>query len=119
MGITVQQENPNLYMIQVTGMLKKSELDAMQTAAAKELQPDSSFKLLIILENFKGWQRGPDWGDMNFYAEHGDKIAKIAIVGEPKHESDWLMFTGAGFRRAPVKFFPPEQIEHARQWLCG
>ncbi|MCI0499885.1 MAG: STAS/SEC14 domain-containing protein [Planctomycetales bacterium] len=117
MGITVQQESPDVGVMRITGLLKKSEMDAVQAAAAKDLQSGASVKMLIVLENFKGWERGSDWGDMNFYAEHGDKIAKIAIVGDPKHETDWLMFTGAGFRRAPVKYFPPDQLEQARQWL--
>jgi len=78
----------------------------VQAGAAKGLKPDVNIKLLIILEDFKGWERGSDWGDMNFYAEHGDKITKIAIVGDPKHETDWMMFTGAGFpARAGEIFF--------------
>ena len=26
-------------------------------------------------------------------------------------------FAGAGVRRAPVKFFPPSELEQARAWL--
>jgi hypothetical protein len=28
-----------------------------------------------------------------------------------------LMFTGAGFRRAPVKYFTRDQLAEARGWL--
>jgi len=28
-----------------------------------------------------------------------------------------LMFAAAGFRRAPVKFFPTGQVTQAREWL--
>jgi len=29
-----------------------------------------------------------------------------------------MMFCGAGYRDAPVKFFPPSQLSQARQWLA-
>jgi hypothetical protein len=29
-----------------------------------------------------------------------------------------LAFAGAGVRRAPVKFFPPNELEQARSWLA-
>jgi len=119
MSITVQEESENLFVMQITGQLKKSELDAVQAAEAKKLDSNSRVKLLIIVEDFKGWEGGVNWGDMSFYAEHGDKIAKIAIVGDPKRESDWMMFMGAGIRPSPLKFFQPEQVEQARAWLCS
>jgi hypothetical protein len=42
----------------------------------------------------------------------------IAIVGEPRWEADTLAFAGAGFRSAPVKFFPEGQVAQARAWLA-
>jgi hypothetical protein len=118
MGITVKEEGGNVSVVQITGLLKKSEIDAVQAAAAKKLADGSRIKLLIIVEDFKGWQNSDDWGDINFYAEHGDKITKIAIVADPKHETDLMMFMGAGIRPTPQKFFPPDQIEQARKWLA-
>lgn len=54
---------------------------------------------------------------MTFFVQFGDRIAKIAIVGDPKWESRMLMFTGAGFRRAPVKCFTESQLPEAYDWL--
>ena len=118
MGITVQEESGGLAVMRITGQLKKSELDAVQGVASKKLDQSASVKLLIIVEDFKGWEGGVDWGDMSFYAEHGNKIAKIAIVADPKRESDWMMFMGAGIRPSPLKFFPPDQLSQARAWLA-
>ena len=39
---------------------------------------------------------------------------KIAIVADHQLETDLLMFAGAGFRRAPVKFFSANQLALAR-----
>ncbi len=121
MGVTIKNENGNLSVMCITGVLKKSEFDAVQAAATKILDNDPSLriKLLLVVENFEGWERGVNWDDMSFYAAHGNDIAKIAIVGDPKWETELKMFTGAGFRAAPVKFFPPEQLSQARVWLEG
>ena len=118
MGLTIREEDGNLMMMRLTGLLKKAELDAVQAAAAKRLGPNTSIKLLIVEVNFKGWERGADWGDLSFYAKYGDKITKIAIVGDPKWKTDLMMFAGANFRAAPVEFFPSNQIEDARMWLA-
>ncbi|OHB45751.1 MAG: hypothetical protein A2178_01025 [Planctomycetes bacterium GWC2_49_10] len=118
MAMTVEEESGNVRVIRVNGLLKKSELDAVQVAEAKKLAYYSRVKLLIIVENFEGWEGGVNWGDMSFYAEHGDKITKIAIVGDPKREADLMMFMGAGIRPSPLKFFPPQQLEQAQKWLA-
>ena len=117
MAITFQQENDQLAVMRVSGLLKKSEMDAAQAAAAKQWDPQSRVKVLVIVENFEGWEGGVDWGDMSFYAEHGDKMEKIAIIGDPKREADLLMFMGAGIRPSPIKFFPLGQATQARAWL--
>lgn len=117
MGLTIHEEPDNLYVLRITGMLKKAEMDAAQDIAAAKWGSNARIKLLMVLENFKGWDKDPNWGDMTFYTEHEQKIIKIAIVGDPKHECEFMMFTGAGFRSAPVQYFPAEQIEQARQWL--
>jgi hypothetical protein len=117
MSVTVQEESGNLNVMRISGLLKKSEYDAVQAAAAQRWRNIDSVKLLIIVDDFKGWERNDEWGDLSFYIEHREKIKKIAIVGDLKHEMDMMMFAGAGFRPAPVKYFPSEQIGQARQWL--
>jgi hypothetical protein len=119
MGVTLKQEHSNVYVMRVTGLLKKSELDAVQASAAKMLDNDPllRIKMLVIVVNFEGWERGTHWDDMSFYTTYGDKITKMAIISDPKLVAELKMFSGAGFRTAPVKFFPPNQLEEARIWL--
>ncbi len=116
MGATIEKEG-NLRVLRITGLLKKSEYDAALAIEARQWGPAIRVKLLVIVEDFKGWERGADWGDMSFFETHGDQIDKIAIVGNLQWESDLLAFAGAGFRRAPVKFFPVDQLPAARAWL--
>jgi len=117
MGATIQQESGNVKVLRITGLLTKSELDAALAAEAGQWGPATRVKVLVIVEEFKGWERGADWGDTTFFAVHDKQIDKIAIVADPRWETEVLMFAGAGIRRGPVKFFPPNQLAHARAWL--
>jgi hypothetical protein len=120
MGISLKQEQGDTYYMRITGLLKKSELDAMQAASAKVFDSDQSLriKVMIIIVNFQGWERGADWGDLKFYSKYGERITRIGIIGDPKRETEFRMFLGAGYRSAPVRFFPPDQLSEAREWLA-
>ena len=117
MGATIHQEEGYLRVLRITGLLRKSELDAALEAEAKEWGPATRIRVLIIAEEFKGWERGADWGDTSFLFAHDDQIDKIAIVADPRWETETVIFAAAGIRRAPVKFFPPDQLALARAWL--
>ena len=117
MGVMIEREEGNLRVLRIIGVLRKSEFDAALATEANQWRPTTRVKVLVIVENFKGWERGADWGDMTFFEKHGDQIDKIAIVADPQLETDPLVFAGAGFRRAPVKFFPVNHLALARAWL--
>jgi hypothetical protein len=116
MPVEMKYEPDGIYALRISGILKRSEFAAEQSALGRTI--GSKPRLLVILENFEGWERGADWNDLDFMISHGGKISKIAIVGEPRWETLALAFAGAGVRRAPVKFFPPSELEQARRWLA-
>lgn len=118
MGSTIERDNSGIWVVRVFGALRKEELDAVQAAGLKGAAADENARVLVIVEDdFCGWVGAEEWNDMTFFVQHGDRIDKIAIVGNPMWESRMLMFTGAGFRRAPVKYFKPDQLAEARAWL--
>ena len=117
MGVTIQQEEGNLWVVRITGLLKKSEMDAALAAEARKWGPGARIKALIIVEDFEGFERGADWGDITFLVKHDHQIDKLAIVADRKWESDMLTFAGAGFRQGQVRFFPQNQLAQARAWL--
>lgn len=117
MGATITNKG-DLKIVRLEGMLRKAELDAIQWGEVKELAPaEAKINVMVIAWAFKGWHRGDTWGDVSFISTHGDRIGKIALVAEPQWEDQLLMFTGAGFRRTQIKFFPPEKIAAAYAWL--
>src|SRR4051812_45969822 len=119
MPANIRHDSENIYVLRISGTLLRSEFGNAQDATAIAIDAGVKPCLLTILENFEGFERGADWGDLEFLFSHSNEIAKIAIVGEPRWEPDALAFAGAGFRRAPVKFFPPNQLAGARAWLIA
>ncbi|HEY4272864.1 MAG TPA: STAS/SEC14 domain-containing protein [Candidatus Udaeobacter sp.] len=118
MPVEMKDEPDGICVLRISGVLKRSEFGAEQTAIARKIDTGSKPRLLVILENFEGWERGADWNDLDFMISHGGEISKIAIVAEPRWEALALAFAGAGIRRAPVRFFPPDELEQARSWLA-
>jgi hypothetical protein len=119
MPATIQNEPNNVYLLRISGVLKRSEFGAGQSAIGQAIDAGAQPRVLAILENFEGWERGADWNDLDFMFSHGDGIAKIAIVGESRWEVEALAFAGAGFRRSPVKYFPCDRLAEARTWLAA
>jgi hypothetical protein len=117
MGISFQPEDDNVKALRIVGALKKPELDAVGRLEAAQWGPHARVRLLVLAEAFEGWEPSEEWGDLSFFMEYGDQIEKIAIVADPKWETDMLMFAAAGLRRAPVKFFPAPRVASAREWL--
>jgi hypothetical protein len=118
MPVQIESEADDVYVLRISGILKRSEFGAEQSAIARKIDTELRPRLLVILENFEGWERGADWNDLDFMISHGGEISKIAIVAEPRWEALALAFAGAGVRRAPVKFFPANELEPARRWLA-
>ena len=111
------QYDQNICVIQISGTLKRSEFGEGQDAIALQIDSGEQPRILAILQNFDGWERDADWNDLDFQLTRGNEVAKIAIVGDPHWEPQALAFAGAGFRRAPVKFYPTSQLNEARAWL--
>jgi hypothetical protein len=118
MPVQIQHQPDDIWVLRISGILKESEFSAEQSALARKIDSGSKPRLLVILEKFEGWERGADWNDLDFLFSHSHKITKIAIVAESRWETLALAFAGAGVRRAPVKFFPPNELEQARSWLA-
>jgi hypothetical protein len=105
MPVQIKYEPNETCVLRISGILKRSEFGAEEKALARHIDSGSNPRLLVILENFEGWEGGADWNDLEFYVSHGRKISKIAIVAERRWEPLALAFAGAGVRRTPVKFF--------------
>jgi hypothetical protein len=117
MSANLDQQADRLCVLHVGDELKKSELDAVQSEFVQKIAGTGTVKLLVLLENFTGWERTEAWGDTDFFFSHRNDFEKIAVVGNPRWEAQVLAFTGAGLRKGPVKLFPETAESEARAWL--
>ena len=117
MPLTMTAESHGVYRLDLSGLLRKAEFDHWQSKLAGEIDRAGAVKLLVVLDKFEGWDPDDNWSDLKFYATHGDRIARIAIVGEEQWRSQMLMFAVADLRKAPVKYFGERAIADARSWL--
>jgi hypothetical protein len=119
MGMTFTKESDGLLVISVQGVLTFEDQRRAERRASEEINRSKKVKILALLEQFSGWGREGDWGDLTFMYESDPYIEKIAVVAEANWKDQLLMHLGAGRRQAAVEFFFPGEEEDARDWLEG
>ena len=95
MPITLEHESDNTYRLEISGLLRRSEFTDCEAALSKELERVGSVRLLCVLKDFLGWEPHADWGNLGFYANHGNAIDRIAIVGDERWRDLATMFASA------------------------
>lgn len=113
----VRHEHDNVYRLEVRGVLSKAEMEECERDLQQQFEHQPAVRLLVMLDRFEGWEPNAGWNDLRFYANHGDAIERIAIVGEQRWHDLAMMFASADLRRAPVAFFDNRAAAEARAWL--
>jgi hypothetical protein len=101
----------------ISGELGKSEVSQMQAAALQAIRRCGKISALFILDDFRGWKSGDDWGDVGFMTDHDKEIVKIAVVGEEGWRDMIYAFLAKGFRSAKIEYFLSGDLAKARAWL--
>ena len=81
MAASMEEVEDDLITVRISGLLTHSELTGLQTQIVRELQHSGMVRVLILTENFTGWEKGGDWGDISFQADHDAYI--ISSQGLP------------------------------------
>jgi len=118
MAFTIIDESGPLFSAKINGELSKSEVSQIHAAALAAIRRCGKISALFVLENFTGWARGDQWGDLTFFTEHDKDIAKIAVVGEEQWRDFAEAFLVKGLRQAAVEYFLPADLAKARAWLA-
>jgi hypothetical protein len=115
---TLQREPGDVYVIRISGLFSKGTMDKIQAIGAQAFEKGAKdIKVLFVTRDFKGWQRGDNWEDLDFFAQYGDEIARIAVVGDARWKEEMLLFLAAGQRKGEVRYFLPGDEAKARAWL--
>jgi hypothetical protein len=111
------KESEDLFVVSVEGTLTFSDLKEIEKNVITAIDRSQKIKVLILAEEFSGWGKEGDWGDVTFFYENDKHIEKIAVVANDKWKDQLLVFLGADVRQAAVEFFPDSREEDARNWL--
>jgi len=118
-GVTFTDESDDLLVVHVRGTFTFDDLQEFQNKARDKIDRTGKVKLLLLAEQFAGWGKEGDWGNLTFMYEYDPFIEKMAVVADHKWRDQILMFVGAGRRQASVRFFLSDEEEFARDWLQG
>ena len=70
MPIEIEYEPNDICVLRIRGVLKQSEFAAKQSALADKIDVGAKPRVLAIVENFEGFERGADWNDLDFLLSH-------------------------------------------------
>jgi SpoIIAA-like len=119
MGAEMVEVLGDLVTCKVSGKLTSAELRAVQQSAAPIIQSRGKVRLLVLVEDFQGWERSSEWADFSFQQENDAHIERMALVGEEKWEELAEAFVGKGLRDFPIEYFGPGEASRALRWLAG
>ena len=108
-------EPPDLLIADLAGLVTPGDQTAVVEWVREMLQIIGEVRLLVLLHRFNGWKLDSSFTDPRQWLQDHDKVAKLAIVGDPEWRVSMLNFIVQPLRRTPIEYFETEAA--ARQWL--
>ena len=117
MPIEIEYEPNEICVLRIRGVLKQSEFAAKQKALADKIDVGAKPRVSLLSKTSRvlnAAQIGTIWISSSRIPVRSPKLRSWRS-SDGKLQA--LAFAGAGVRRAPVKFFPPDELAAARTWL--
>lgn len=73
-------------------------------------------RVLIRLEDFRGWEIGALWRELELDLKFRGDFGRIAVIGENELEH-WGTTLSAPFAKAEMRFFGTDREAEAEAWL--
>jgi hypothetical protein len=116
MPVEARERPGGIFLVRITNRLQYAEFASIQDSVRELIQKLGKIKLLVVLDEFEGWERSDNWGDLSFEEQWDARIEKMAIVGEASRKDEVLIFVGKPFRPVVVEYF--ETVTAALAWLA-
>lgn len=113
-----EQAGSKVIEVRVSGKLSKEDYHRFVPDVERAIDQYGKIRLLLEMNDFHGWEFGALWEDIKFDLKHFRHIERLAMVGQTHWEQGMAAFCKP-FTTAEVRFFTPDQIEQARQWLSA
>ncbi len=117
MALTMQEEpGSNLVTMTLSGKLVKDDYSEFVPQIEALMQKVGKIRILLVMEDFHGWDLAAVWEDTKFDMHHFGDIEKLAMVGDAAWEK-WMASFCKPFTKATIKYFDLSERDAAMAWL--
>lgn len=115
--ITIEHDRDDYLVCRVSGKLTEADYDAAIPEIENALKlREGPLRMMILLEDFRGWEIGALWQDLKFDVRHADDFGRIAVLGDSTLE-EWGTTLSNPFFGAEMRYFDLQDRTAARAWL--
>jgi hypothetical protein len=125
----------NVLEFELHGILSREDYDKLTPGIESIVAEYGKIRVLVIMHDFHGWDRGALWEAIKWNSKHFRHLERLAVVGEKSIEvrnvsgafdlrynkkvrwQRWLTNLYRTFSDAEVRYFLPDEIDEARQWI--
>ena len=118
--ITIEHSRDHgMIVVRASGTLTTRDYEAAvpELEHAMEMS-DGPLRVLLRLEDFKGWEVGALWCELELDLKYRGDFGRIAVLGESTLEK-WGTTLSAPLIKAEMRFFPLDREAQARAWLAA
>lgn len=115
--ITIEHDRENYLVCRVSGRLTEADYEAAVPEIENALVlRDEPLRMMIVLEDFRGWDIAALWEDLKFDIRHSSDFGRIAVLGDTKLE-EWGTHLTKPFLGSEMRYFDLKDRPAARAWL--
>jgi hypothetical protein len=117
MAYEIIQAGEGVVRVRISGEMCVADLRMLQETCVALMNKGGILKLLIMFENFQGWEHSSAWEQTDFMPDQDKQIQKMAFVGEEQWRDKACAFVGKGLRTFEIEYFLPSALAEAERWL--
>lgn len=115
--IKIEHDRDNYLVLRVSGELGRADYEAAVPELENELAlRKGPLRLMVVLEDFRGWDIAGFWQELKFDAKHASDFGRIAVLGDSSLE-EWGTALSKPFFGSELRYFDLEDRATARAWL--
>ena len=111
-----EEKQGKVVTVHITGKLTRVDYQQFVPQIERGVQEHGKIRLLVVMDDFAGWDLEAIWQDIQFNAEFFDKIERVAMVGEKRWQEGMAVFCKP-FTAAEIRYFEREQLPEAHAWI--
>jgi hypothetical protein len=100
----------------LSGKLHDTDYKTFVPLVDASIAQHGKVRMLVVFEEFHGWDLHALWDDMQFATTHCTKIERIALVGDRKWE-EFMAKVCKPFTMAKIYYFDVSLLSDAWAWI--